>query len=838
MYNAEKYISQCLDSVRTQNFADYELIVVDDCSTDQSVEIVEGMLDNFNGRLRLIKREKNSGGAAQPRNEALKIARGKYVTFLDDDDLFTKNTLQTLFDVAENNQADVVHAEKHFNVKAEVIKADTKMSLVFNTALPVDKMRRESDDLAVRIKEYRQNLFFGNWVVWNKIFRRDFLLDNHIEFPDLHVADDMMFSFKCLCLSKTYVRIPETLYIYRVHDDSFSREALEPQAQLHKWASLIIKGFRIMDEFMSGVDFFRQHGEYRQQALDLFVLFHFDYRIRPLYSKFKSFEMEKLLREEFLNERGDHNALSAYLFNLSNVYWLQNRQLKLENAQLKSQLQNLTVGAKKTLRTWDIFDTLIARRCVAPERIFAILEQRLKLKGFASMRLKAERAVQQKNIPYKLDDIYEVLGQSGRIDKAIVEQWKQLECAVELEQAIPIVENINKVQSGDVLISDMYLPENVIRQILEKCGLFVPVEIVITNGGKASGAVWKRLRDQGVYLSHVGDNRQSDVGKPREFQFDSSWSLVGQANRLEAQLMKIDFEFGAYLRELRLTNPFDEEIKREYQSLFVLNVGCQMLIAQLLDKVQKEYGFEYLGFCGRDTYYMRQLYQRLKRDRNEAAPANNYLYYSRKLFANSERDLIKYFSSETDGRKSLLIDLTGSGVHLHMLRGKSGLKFSVLVCLMIGRTEAEKIYPDLKQFLSIDWTDIKKDLGTPTDYLCLFDLEKDKLPLKDNIELFNRATHNSPLRLTAIEVGGKIIPEVTFSEVSDTENPDVFEECMKRVLRSKIRWSKFDRVEDLSALLKSMLQTFENASRRLILKRQQNVEEVTERMLKARKGGK
>ena len=839
MYNAEKYIEQCLNSVHSQNFVDYEIIVVDDLSIDRSVEIVESMIDKFNGRLTLIKRDKNSGGAAIPRNDALKIAHGKYITFLDNDDLLAKNALQTLFDTAEKYQADVVHAEKHLSTNADTIKPDTKMMLVFTTKMPVDKIRFESDDLAIRIREYRQNVFFGNWVVWNKLFRREFLIKNHIEFPDLHVADDMMFSFKCLCLSKIYVRIPETLYIYRMRNDSFSRDPFDPVKQLHKWASLIIRGVKIMDDFMRGIDFFIRNEQYHQMALDLFVQFHFDYRMKPLYAKFKPFELEKLLREEFSGETDGSIALSAYLFNLSNVCLLQIQKLKLENAQLKSQMTALTSGAKKTLRTWDIFDTLIARKCIFPQKIFDMIEQKIKVSGFMKMRQTAERLVQQLGINYKLKDIYDVLHQIMHIDKSTAEQWKQIEIELELEQAIPIVENINKVKSGDVLISDMYLPDDVIRRMLEKCGLFVPVELIITNNGKSGGAVWQRLRDQGVYLSHVGDNQLSDVKKPREFQFASSWSIFGRPTQFESDLLKVDFDFAAYLRSIRLANPFDEELKHRYWTLFVINVGCLMLMVQLIDKIQKHYDFEYLGFCGRDTYYMRQLYNRLKQDRNEPVPANNYIYYSRKLIANSDSEMLKYFSSEINGRRSLLIDLTGTGVNLHMFRDKAKLNFSLLLCLLIGRTESAKIYPNLSQFMSNDWISISDGLqappANPPERLCLFDLEKDNLPINDDIELFNRATHNSPLRMTAIEFGGKIIPEVTFSEVDDTENLDVFEACMKTVLQSKIRWSNLDRVEDMLTTLKDMLKTFKSNSQRLILRQQQNLQELIDRMLRAPK---
>ena len=80
MYNAEKYIRQCLISVLASKFKNYEVLVVDDCSTDNSVAEVRKLLPHFDGRLKLLSTEKNSGGAGIPRNIGIKNAAGKYVT--------------------------------------------------------------------------------------------------------------------------------------------------------------------------------------------------------------------------------------------------------------------------------------------------------------------------------------------------------------------------------------------------------------------------------------------------------------------------------------------------------------------------------------------------------------------------------------------------------------------------------------------------------------------------------------------------------------------------------------------------------------------------------------
>ena len=89
-YNGEKYIAQAIGSVIEQTYPNWELLVVDDCSSDKSVEIVKGFLDE---RIKLIQNEQNSG-AAKSRNNAIKQAKGRWIAFLDSDDTWKKDKLE------------------------------------------------------------------------------------------------------------------------------------------------------------------------------------------------------------------------------------------------------------------------------------------------------------------------------------------------------------------------------------------------------------------------------------------------------------------------------------------------------------------------------------------------------------------------------------------------------------------------------------------------------------------------------------------------------------------------------------------------------------------------
>ena len=165
MFNAEKYIEQCLDSIADQTFEDYEVIVVDDCSTDRSVALTEAFYERKIGgrsQFHLLKLPENSGGASIPRNQALKLARGKYVTFVDSDDLLIDNALEILFNVAEKFQADVVDAEKFF-VRRDGFGINTNSGMTvtsWQTAPFVNKPTLETNDIDERVVAFCQRRFF------------------------------------------------------------------------------------------------------------------------------------------------------------------------------------------------------------------------------------------------------------------------------------------------------------------------------------------------------------------------------------------------------------------------------------------------------------------------------------------------------------------------------------------------------------------------------------------------------------------------------------------------------------------------------------------------------
>ena len=210
MFNAEKFIADCLTSMLNQTLQDFEVIVADDCSTDSSLAVVQNFLPEFGDRLRILTLSKNSGCPGIPRNFALEAARGKYVYFLDSDDLLNETALEELFGVAEKFHADVVHAEKCIaftdaggQLQAEVVSNQTGKFVTEPTL--------ETFDIAQRVTDFSRKRFL--WWACNKLFRRKFLVDNKIKFPAVSTFEDFVFAFECLVAAKNYVRVPFVSYI-------------------------------------------------------------------------------------------------------------------------------------------------------------------------------------------------------------------------------------------------------------------------------------------------------------------------------------------------------------------------------------------------------------------------------------------------------------------------------------------------------------------------------------------------------------------------------------------------------------------------------------------------
>ncbi|MBQ7453890.1 MAG: glycosyltransferase family 2 protein [Selenomonadaceae bacterium] len=319
MYNSQRYIRSCVESVLNQTFRALEVICVDDCSTDETVKIVAEMAQKDN-RIRLIRHAKNSGGASQPRNTGMRMSRGKYIGFLDSDDMYTPTAVAELVSIAEKFQADVVHTEQVYFPENQVIDVtpETKFTTFSKEKGGFCKEPTlETDNLPQRVQMFCQGRLFG-WV-HNKIYRRDFIMEKNLRFDDLLTSEDIVFYFKVICTAPRIVRVPNIMYIYRHNPNSITRKMVSIEASLHALTHLMIEGAKVMDDFMAQFEFFVKNPAYRQLPLDYIIQQHLIWTQR-FYDKYTPVQLDALVRKELYKYCKDFVPFFAYIYGAIHTY--------------------------------------------------------------------------------------------------------------------------------------------------------------------------------------------------------------------------------------------------------------------------------------------------------------------------------------------------------------------------------------------------------------------------------------------------------------------------------------------------------------------------------------
>ena len=169
LYNAKKYIGTCLDSVIRQTFQDFEIILIDDASTDGGLQFV-GQNYSSEPRLKILQHSKNLG-ESESRNDGLAVAKGKYIYFMDDNDALLPRAMEVFYSVAEQSRADVVHMTRWIDALEENFTLSSKTRVKRrNEKDPSQKMLTQNlhDRLMVEFVES------GSYATpWLNFFRHD-----------------------------------------------------------------------------------------------------------------------------------------------------------------------------------------------------------------------------------------------------------------------------------------------------------------------------------------------------------------------------------------------------------------------------------------------------------------------------------------------------------------------------------------------------------------------------------------------------------------------------------------------------------------------------------------
>lgn len=200
-YNAERYITECIDSVLNQTFQNWELIIVDDGSTDKTESIAEEY-STKNSKIKYYRI--TNGGVSNARNFGLSKAGGEYVFFLDADDFLEKGCLENAIKASTENNADiVVLAHYEFDEMNNICKKNEKFT---ETELLSDGEIERTFLMTDKI----------GWEVWGKLYSRE-ILDNILFEKDLRIAEDAVFLCTALTKSEHVLLLKEYGYYYRMN---------------------------------------------------------------------------------------------------------------------------------------------------------------------------------------------------------------------------------------------------------------------------------------------------------------------------------------------------------------------------------------------------------------------------------------------------------------------------------------------------------------------------------------------------------------------------------------------------------------------------------------------
>ncbi len=213
VYKTERYLPECLDSVLAQTLPDLEIIAIDDHSPDRCGEILDRYAAK-DSRVRVFHLEVNST-QGYGRNLGLDNASGKYVYFLDSDDMIEKNALEVLYNKAEEMDLDGIFFD------ASVIFENDDLEKKF-LAFPDTLTGRYEDKIYTGADLYNLMIENNDWTcyVQKQFWKRSFLTENNVRSPERSAHEDEVFSFEAILLAKRIYHLPEKLFIRRFRENS------------------------------------------------------------------------------------------------------------------------------------------------------------------------------------------------------------------------------------------------------------------------------------------------------------------------------------------------------------------------------------------------------------------------------------------------------------------------------------------------------------------------------------------------------------------------------------------------------------------------------------------
>lgn len=292
VYNAEKYLAKCVNSCIGQTLPDIEIILVDDCSTDSSKEIIIDFQNQYPDKIRSLFLPVNSRQGAA-RNRGIEISTGQFLAFVDADDWIEPNMCEKLYQLAVENNADMAGANLFYSHDGKDDFAEYKYS---SMELGAQNNRN--------VGEY--SYFCG--LFWSRIYRRDLIIENNIYFLEGVSYEDSFFNFLTALYANRIVKCEDAFYHYYYNPDSTTKK----RNDIKQYARLNVIDMTFEECKKRGLYDIFPH------EIDFKYVYMLEGAIRPLIQNFdhpdteKFKEIQKMIKKKVPNYRANpyYNLLS------------------------------------------------------------------------------------------------------------------------------------------------------------------------------------------------------------------------------------------------------------------------------------------------------------------------------------------------------------------------------------------------------------------------------------------------------------------------------------------------------------------------------------------------
>lgn len=694
VYNTERFLRACLDSILKQVYWNIEVIVVNDASTDKSKNIIMEYRQ-MDSRIKYVENAENQG-LFKARLRGYEQAHGEYICSVDSDDTVGIDYYRIMMKKAIETGSDIVVS------KFTIFRYDDNYQLIKTAGRTYGNFAIENIDLQGEniLEDFFKTLgkTSHRFIVWNKVYKKSLWDKSYPYLLQLNrnhtMLEDMVFGTVFMSQASRYVYADTNTYFYAKHPAASTGTELEFE-QYNKYLSDIFEALRFIEEYL------HQIGRYNENAKKFLINVKNHWRV-TWTNQIKNVKMTLTARQKdylisALNQLQPHYKEygdAAFFYREDTPYDSNFEKLKCLIAK----------GEIKAV-SFDIFDTLVVRPFFTPKDLFILMDKyfwELNNKNdtpeylrFSEIRVAAEKYARTKhtniglNQEVTIDEIYQAISNNYDISIDITNQLKNREKELEIHfcTARKMIKELYEFAKycGKIIVasSDMYLDRNTISSILEKNGykvddIFLSSEIGLT---KSSGDLYSyminKLQLEPYNILHIGDNWNTDNQNAKNKGM-LSWFIPSSSDLFLNKIpdnnkMKSRGKFSTYLNQalpksylvywdakeyfgircmfaLVANKIFDNayygytwntdyNMNPYYLGYFALGMH-NFGVAHKLLKTALEHNKTKIIFVARDGYAVKQVYDIIAKQYDNA-PKSDYIYVSRKalfplLFKNKQ----------------------------------------------------------------------------------------------------------------------------------------------------------------------------------------------------------